>query len=176
MAKIYNFKTQLELGQKAEADFLKIYHEKLTPSEDRAYDFLLPDGRKLELKTDFYGEQRSKNFFMERWSVFEKKKPGGAWQSRDKGTDVLVYFYPDTGNYYVFDNLAELIHELDHYVHSEGLSLCMVRNKGYNGGGYKIPREVLKDVYRKFSGGDTALCGEKSGGRTTGRTTGRNAR
>lgn len=154
MAKVYNFKTQLELGQQAEIDFLAIYHEKLTPSQDRAYDFLLPDGRRLELKTDFYGEKRSKNFFMERWSVFEKKKPGGAWQSRDKRTDVLVYFYPDTGTYYVFDDLTQLIHELDHYAHTKKLALSLVRNKGYNGGGYKIPREALSHVYRRFSKGD----------------------
>lgn len=148
MAKVYTWKEQLEKGMKAEALFLDLCHLKLTKSDTRDYDFVTRDGRRVELKTDFYGELRSENFFIERWSVVEQDKPGGPWQSKDKKVDLFIYLYADTGAYYVFNDLKTLcktVEKLD-------LPLMLVRNKGYNGGGYKVPREEIRHLCRRYGG------------------------
>jgi hypothetical protein len=54
-------------------------------------DFLLPDGRKGELKTDFYSPHKWLNLIIERYGSADKN--GGIWQSRDHGSDVLAYWF-----------------------------------------------------------------------------------
>ena len=148
MAKVYSWKQQLEKGMKAEELFLDICHLKLEKADTRDYDFVTRDGRRVELKTDFYGEDRTPNFFIERWSVMEQDKPGGPWQSRGKKVDLFIYLYADTGTYYVFSDLKALCRTVE----KMDLPIIPVKNRGYSGGGYKVPRESLKGLYRKYKG------------------------
>lgn len=148
MAKVYTWKEQLEKGTKAEKLFLDLCHLRLTKSDTRDYDFVTRDGRRVELKTDFYGELRSENFFIERWSVVEQEKPGGPWQSKDKKVDLFIYLYADTGTYYVFNDLKTLCKTVEKL----SLPLVFVRNKGYNGGGFKVPREDIRHLCRRYGG------------------------
>lgn len=148
MAKVYSWKEQLEKGMKAEQLFLDICHLHLTKSDTRDYDFITRDGRRVELKTDFYGEMKTPNFFIERWSVMEDKKPGGPWQSKAKKVDLFIYLYADTGVYYVFYDLAAMCAAVDKL----NLPVIPVKNKGYCGGGYKVPRQALKGLYRRYKG------------------------
>ena len=136
MGKVYSWKQQLEKGMKAEELFLDICHLNLTKSDTRDYDFVTRDGRKVELKTDFYGEERTPNFFMERWSVMEQEKPGGPWQSKGKQVDLFIYLYADTGTYYVFSDLRALCR----VVEKMNLPVVPDRNKRYARGGYTVPR------------------------------------
>jgi len=133
---------------KAEELFLDICHLNLTKSDTRDYDFVTRDGRRVELKTDFYGEARTPNFFIERWSVMEQDKPGGPWQSRQKKVDLYIYLYADTGAYYVFSDLKALCKAVE----KMDLPLIPVRNKTYSGGGFKVPRNELKGLYRRYKG------------------------
>ena len=148
MAKVYTWKEQLEKGMKAEELFLDICHLRLTKSETRDYDFLTRDGRRVELKTDFYGEDRTPNFFIERWSVMEDEKPGGPWQSKEKKVDLFIYLYADTGAYYVFSDLRALCKAVEKL----NLPIIPVKNRGYSGGGFKVPREAIRHLCRRFGG------------------------
>lgn len=148
MAKVYSWKQQLEKGMKAEELFLDICHLNLTKSDTRDYDFVTRDGRKVELKTDFYGENKTENFFIERYSVMEEDKPGGPWQSKAKKVDLYIYLYADTGAYYVFSDLKALCKEVEKL----DLPLIPVRNRTYNGGGYKVPREAIRHLCRRYNG------------------------
>lgn len=149
MAKTYTWKEQLQKGMKAEQLFLNICHLRLTKSETNDYDFLTRDGRRVELKTDFYGENKTENFFIERWSVMEQEKPGGPWQSLGKKVDLFIYLYADTGAYYVFDDLKALCKAVEKLK----LPIIPVRNRTYNGGGYKVPRESIRHLCRRYNGG-----------------------
>jgi hypothetical protein len=148
MAKVYSWKEQLEKGTKAEELFLLRCHLELTPAETRDYDFTTPDGLRVELKTDFYGELRTPNFFIERWSVMEQGKPGGPWQSLGKNVDLYIYLYADTGSYFVFSDLQALCTAVEKL----NLPVIPVRNKGYCGGGYKVPRTALSELFKHYKG------------------------
>lgn len=148
--KVFSFKEQLELGKKAESEFIKKYKgPKLHPHDGREYDFDREDGAKVELKTDTYDMDKTPNFFIERWSVVEKQKPGSVWQSYEKGVDVFVYYFINNGVYFEFDDLASLIFAVEAYVALAHPSECVIKNKDYSGMGWRVPREVLQSLYKE---------------------------
>lgn len=126
---------------------LQHYHSALLPYTEHAFDFLRDDGKRIEVKTDWYSLDKTEFFFMERWSSIEKQKPGGPWQSLDKA-DVFVYLFIRDGVYFEFDNMGLLVEELDRIVSK--LKLIRIPNRGYTGGGYKVPIKDLTDLFTDF--------------------------
>lgn len=107
MSKV-NFKTDLARGHLGEALFHKLRPE-LTRLDGRKADFVGPDGKTYEVKTDSYD---TSNFFIERWSDVEKQKAGGPWQSAEKNIDYFVYLFPKKGVGYMFA-VPELLEQLN---------------------------------------------------------------
>jgi hypothetical protein len=149
MSKTFGWKTQFDKGMDGETLFQSIYTgQSLTKSETREYDFDREDGKRVELKTDSYDIDKTKNFFIERWSVFEKKKPGSVWQSIDKA-DVFIYFFSKNKVWFEFPDIVALVAAVEDYVAEHEVPLVFVQNKGYNGAGYRIPRNVLAHLCKE---------------------------
>jgi hypothetical protein len=123
------------------------YHSPLLPFREHAFDFLRDDGRRIEVKTDWYSLDKTEYFFIERWSSIEKKKPGGPWQSLGKA-DVFVYLFIRDGVYFEFEDMAAFVGELERMI--PDLPLIRIPNKGYTGGGYKVPMAALAHLYTDY--------------------------
>lgn len=123
---------------------LEHYHSPLLTYPERAFDFWRVDGKKVEVKTDWYSLDSTEFFFIERWSDVDKKKPGGPWQSQDKA-DIFVYLFIRDGVYFEFDDMDALVNRLEDL--TKKLKLIRIRNRGYSGGGYKVPLADLADLY-----------------------------
>lgn len=123
---------------------LEHYHSPLLIYPQREFDFWRVDGKRVEVKTDWYSLDDTEFFFMERWSDIDKEKPGGPWQSVDK-TDVFVYLFIRDGVYFEFDDVPALVQRLEDL--TSKLKLVRIRNRGYTGGGYKVPLAELTDLY-----------------------------
>lgn len=145
----FDFKKQLEIGKQGQQIFLSGYHETLLPLTGRNTDFRIESGpnagKLLELKSDQYAHDATANFFLERWSVHEKKAPGGPWQSLLKGCHVFVYLYAADGIYYQFEDLQALIARVQDRMPQS--KLIRIPNKGYTTTGWKVPRSMLEDLY-----------------------------
>jgi hypothetical protein len=150
--KVYGWKEQLKIGEEGETRFKQMwysnYGETLIKAPVRDYDFLTPDGIPLELKSDNYDPAKTPNFFFERFSVLAQKKPGGPWQSWEKGAEIFVYQFLRTDEAYIFKDITSLIERIDYLVHEHSLRPRRVANKTYFASGYAIPRELFKDMYK----------------------------
>ena len=114
MPTMWNFQKQLRIGEQGEALLLERYREPMVLYSGRSADFRLPiTGELVELKTDTYDRSKTSNFFMERWSVAEKKKPGGPWQARANSASRFIYLFASDGTYYEFVDVKALCAELD---------------------------------------------------------------
>ena len=147
----FGFKTQLEVGQAGEAEFLERYPTKLTIHPDRDGDFIHPDGRKLELKTDTYSMQKTPNFFIERWSVLHQEKPGSLWQAHEHGCSIFCYYFVKNSTYFRIADIPAAIARVETYIEEQKPGMVYVKNRGYITGGYKIPRALLEDLTEEFT-------------------------
>lgn len=142
---MFVFKDSLKEGHKGEELF-----EELVGNGIKRLDGLVADfewgGKTLELKSDYYDMERTPNFFIERYSDIERKTDGGPWRSLREGTDWFCYFYPKNRVAYLF-NTKTLVKQLEPII--KGLPLIEITNKTWVTGGYKIPRELLKEVCLK---------------------------
>lgn len=143
--KVFDFQEQIAKGKKGEEAFIMGYHSSLSVVKDHFTDFVRSDGIIVELKTDYYDHDKTANFFIERYSSYEAKSPGSFWQSQAKGVQMLCYLFASHGIYYEFADIPATIARLEEII--PGLSYIRVPNKGWTGVGYRIPREVLKDLY-----------------------------
>jgi hypothetical protein len=152
--RIFNFADQMRIGDIGEADFIRIYEklEPKKPEKNRKIDFVLKNGKSVELKTDSYDMAKTPNFFMEKETITEKKTiSGGPWRSLDHMVDFFVYYYVKNKTFFWFEPVP-LVKWLDEYIKSEKLKPIDIRNKSGNDNsefksiGYKIPREALKDI------------------------------
>lgn len=137
--KVFDFQKQLKTGKTGEEEFHRLF-PKLKKLDGRKGDFELPNGKKLELKTDNYSPIKTSNFFMEVFSDFEKGKLGGPWQSQSHGSSIFVYKYSESDKCYWFvvDSLVKFLEEnLTKYKH------CSIMNKGWFGVGLLVPRTDL---------------------------------
>lgn len=142
LGKLYGFKEQLGLGDESEVLFVQTFalqYPGIKKATTRKYDFDSDSG-KLELKTDRYDVNRTENVFIERWSVLEQAKPGGPYQALTNGADHFIYWFHGQDWCLDCDDLKALIAILDsmHY------PMIQVKNKGYVGGGYKVPLELYR--------------------------------
>lgn len=145
MTKVFDFKEQLKIGDAGEQLLLEHYKgPKLSLFPGREYDFDRADGLRVELKSDSY--KNSRNFFFERYSDYEKKKPGSVWQSVGKA-DVFVYMFVNERVYYEFSDLPLLLSTLDDI--TRNMYAVLIRNKGWTASGYKVPRSKLEHLYQE---------------------------
>jgi len=162
MKKTYDFDERREVGDEGEDLFLARYSPYLRKYDNYDSDFILTDGRRMELKTDTWsmsdifsaGKKLTPNFFMERYILGKKKTPGGPWQAALKGSTIFVYFYPADGIFFWFDELSGLVRRLNDEIDRRSLSCCRIDNKRYYAEGYKIHRSWLKDIYTQYNFGD----------------------
>lgn len=145
--KTLSFHRELEKGNKGERWMLQHYHSPLLAYREFAFDFLRDDGKRIEVKTDWYSLDKTEFFFIERWSSIEKKKPGGPWQSLGKA-DVWLYLFIRDGVYFEFDDMAAFVGALEQLI--PDLELIRIPNKGYTGGGYKVPMKALAHLYTDY--------------------------
>jgi len=153
--KVFNFKDQMRVGDRDEAEFIKIYKKKLNPVksvDDRKIDFTLNNGYTVELKTDSYSMEKTKNFFMEKNTVLPDGKdiPGGPWRSLQHKVDRFVYYYITEKSLFWFDPKI-LCEFLDKYIKENKLKPIPIPNKDSTGKpfhsyGYKIPRSVIAEA------------------------------
>jgi hypothetical protein len=146
MSKIFNFKTQMAVGDRGEKSFVESYPE-LAPqkSEDRAIDFILKTGASVELKTDDYDMSATSNFFME---VTSHGKLGGPYRAKQDNVDYFVYYFIKNRTFFWF-NTNKLCDALDLIISEKKLKLKTIRNNGWEAQGYAVPREALESVLLK---------------------------
>lgn len=136
-----DFKKDLKRGQDAEHIFAMKYQHCITRLDGRGADFEIDKtGETIELKTDFYGEHKTANFFMERYSYDDKV--GGPWQALSKSVTYFVYQF-DGGSSYIF-NTAQLVRKLDKL--TKDMELVCVRNKNHVTKGFKVERSLLDSI------------------------------
>lgn len=146
--KQFGFKEQLKIGDEGERIFQEVYKNgDITLFEGRDYDFdRVSDGKRIELKTDTY--VNSPNFFFERWSDMDRKKPGSVWQSIDKA-DVFIYFFINEMTYYEFEYMQQLLTTLDDLIIT--IKPTVIRNRGWTAEGYKVPKTLLSSLYNEVT-------------------------
>lgn len=141
----HNFAKSKLIGQKGEELFMKLYPVPLEHLDGRKGDFrVVSTGELLELKSDSYDIAKTANFFMERFSNFDRKTDGGPWQSLEHGADLWVYWYTTNLRAFVF-NTKELVEFLDENLHKYQERL--VQNERHTTVGYKVPRSELAHLY-----------------------------
>ena len=154
--KVFNFDDQLQIGDTGESDFVKVY-EKLEPKKstsDFKFDFLLNNGKTIELKTDSYDMRKTPNFFMEQFTVSGKRKIlGGPWRSKEHKVDYFVYYFIKNKIFFWFSPI-DLCEFLDKFIEENDLTPISIPNRDNNGGyyealGFKIPRDSVKSVLLK---------------------------
>lgn len=149
MSKVFDFKIQLEVGDRGQELFLENYPEKLTIWPERDGDFITESGKKLELKTDTYNMDKTDNFFIERYSDLNKKSPGSVWQAQGHGCEIFVYYFVRHNTWFQFNDLPALINRLDSL--TQGKGMVYIKNRAWTTAGYKVKREDLKDLYTEFT-------------------------
>lgn len=143
---LFDFDTQLAVGDKGELDFKK-YYRSLGPkkSKERKYDFDLADGTTVELKTDTYDMANTPNFFMEIFGSVTEGKIGGPWRAMQDGITHFVYYFSKNRTFFWFRS-DDLCRRLDMLVASGRFEPKEIRNKGWAARGYAIPRQEIVDV------------------------------
>lgn len=140
----HNFKTSLNKGQVGEEFLLKNWPE-LKRLDGRNADFEFPDGKTLELKTDYYCMTKTDNLFIECISNNTKNTPGGPWQAASKNIDFFAYLYIKNSVVLLFDTRA-LIDFLDKAAYPER----RIPNKGYVTIGFLVPRSDVEHLAQKW--------------------------
>lgn len=130
-----DFKKDLARGHAGEVAFHKLKPH-LTRLDGRGADFIDADGKTYEIKTDSY---TSGNFFMERWSDFERQKAGGPWQSKEKNIDFYCYSFPKLATTYIF-TVTDLLSQLEKIQKPNARS---VQNKSWLTIGWLVPIQSL---------------------------------
>lgn len=148
--KTWCMQTQLKQGKKAEEEMAERHPGKLTVVTDhRLWDLQDASGKnKVELKTDTYDLEKTENYFMERWSVLEREKPGGPWQALENGATTFIYYFSKNNTYFECKDLKKLVKRLN--VLTKDLKPVMIRNVRWTTQGYKVSRADLEDCFEMW--------------------------
>jgi hypothetical protein len=151
--KVFTFKEQIEVGNKGEAWLKANYH--MQPLQKLDYksaigDFMRPDGKIIEIKTDTYPLARTQNFFLEYYSNLQKKSIGGPWRTFEHGADIFLYLFSSDNVYFESTNVLSLVREADEIIKRKKLRQVYIHNQGYTTTGYKVERELLKDHFTEY--------------------------
>lgn len=138
MSEVHKFKKSLLIGEAGERLFME-HFPGLIKQPKSSFDFIDPYTKHTyELKCDSYGLDGSPNFFMERYSDWNKKTNGGPWQALGHQATYFVYLYPKDRTFFIFET-AKLVEALE----GMKLSSVLVRNQAWTTLGYKVPRAKL---------------------------------
>ena len=142
MKPVANFKKDLLRGKAAEDRFLQLYPN-LKKLDGYKGDFMLPDGRKLELKSDHYSPFKWSNVIIERYGSATKN--GGPWQAKDHGCDIFAYWFcnHDLLLLYPIDKLIELVENL---IVEQNIPLEDKINERHTTRFYRIKRIYLNNL------------------------------
>lgn len=148
--KSFGFQDQLRVGDRGEELFIQYYYAPLVIIPDRFADFRrVDDGRSVELKTDTYNMEKTPNFFFERYSDMEAKKPGGPWRARRDRVDIFCYLFSRHNTYFEFTDITSLCETLDDI--TSKMKPTVVKNRGWLTTGYAVPRDTLQPFYTKYT-------------------------
>lgn len=143
---MFDFKTQLKVGDKGEAYFLSCYgNTGYAKADGFKYDFLTNSGKSLELKTDTYSMKKTENFFMERYGNIDKKRTsvGGPWRAKQHKIDSFVYLFISDLTFFWFDP-DKLCAYLDTIV--KKCQIRYIKNNGWTALGYLVKRAQVQHL------------------------------
>lgn len=143
--KEFEFDKQKKVGDRGEKLLLK-YYPKCQQDDGIITDFKMGDER-VELKTDTWAMDETKNFFMEYYSDSAREKPGGPFQAEINNIDWFVYLYIKNKAFYWF-RTKELVAFLREYI--KDLKYKTVKNKAWITTGYAVPREAIEHLAIKI--------------------------
>lgn len=141
--KIHSFQQSLKKGKRGEAQFLELFADLVEPSSGGFMeDFKIKaNGKKIELKMDNWCPTKTENFAMERFSYDDK--PGGPYQSLDKGIDYFIYFFPKAMQFHVWETKT-LVARLAKV--TKDLQTIPIFNVSHVTKIHKVPRHLLADI------------------------------
>jgi hypothetical protein len=142
-----SFTSSLKLGEIGQCLYYQANAGKIELLDGFKSDFrCMESGRGIELKTDYWAMAKTPNFFFERYSDKDKQSPGGPWQALEQ--ESALYFYVKDLRLFQFDT-RELVTELEKI--TPNLKPYDVKNSTYITQGYRVPREMLKGLYKEIS-------------------------
>jgi hypothetical protein len=142
----WDMKTQLAVGAKGEKLLLKHWSEPVQKHPVfKGPDFVDVQDQVIELKTDTYDMEKTPNFFIERWSDFQNKKPGGPWQASEKGVHIFVYLFIQNKTWFIFRDMPALLKRLEEL--TDKAYAINIPNRGWTTQGYRVKRADLQDLF-----------------------------
>ena len=136
---VYSFNLQKRAGKIGETLFFEAHKDDLIREDGRKKDFsVISTGQGIELKTDSYHINETKNFFFERYSNAEKGTPGGPWQALENGTEWFCYMFIPALTCYKFST-KELVEKLETLI--VNLAPTEIKNEKHTTLGYRVPRD-----------------------------------
>lgn len=141
------FTDDLKRGKIAELLLLELWPG-LTQTDGFRGDFITAGGEVVESKGDYYDMQKTENFFLEKWSDVDNKKPGGPWQALEHGATLFVYLYVKNRTFFVFKThkLLETLEAME-----PTLRPVRIQNQGWVTVGYLVPRKLLAPFFEMRS-------------------------
>lgn len=117
----------------------------LAPPDERRYDLLLEDGRKVEVKTDSYPLGDTPNFCMERTSQRGGGTwDGGPWRSARDGIEVFVYlFRHPVPTAWWFEDVPALVARLEELIAARRCHQRFVYSGGIRAACWLVRRKLL---------------------------------
>lgn len=121
-----------------------------TKADDGKYNADLQDivtKQFIELKINMT-HSYSGNHFVERWSDYDKKTPGGPWQYENRA-EHYVFYYPKTGDIHIFNtkDIIKALEPIEHKLKRSFVTNIEKRKNGtehkYHTFGYKVNKEML---------------------------------
>lgn len=140
-----SFKSSLKLGELGQAMYHQAHQGIIEPTDGFKCDFkMITTGEAIEVKADYWSMNKTPNFFFERYSDKDKGSPGGPWQSQAHGTNIFVYIYVQNFTFFTFQT-DQLVEALEKIIPT--LPHTDIKNSTWITRGYRVPRELLKDLY-----------------------------
>lgn len=135
----------MNVGNVGETLFLTSYKEsrKAQKTDGRIFDFLVDEGKSVELKTDTYPMLKTPNFFMEQFGNIDTLALGGPWRAQKDNVDYFVYLFLTDKTFFWFEP-ESLCALLDPVIRT--MKPRIIDNRTWKAQGYPIPRELCESI------------------------------
>lgn len=146
-AVVHDFKASLKWGEWAQQHFLDVWHGRrpaLIPAlkSERRWDFGTSDGRTLELKSERRAWTETEFMFLEQGVM---GKAGGPWRAAEDAVDIYAWWFPEPSPVILWwDDVPGLVKWCDNWLAQKKRFCYIIKNKGFSGRGYKVPRKSLE--------------------------------
>lgn len=142
MRKVHSFQESLKRGKRGENEFYSLFSDLVEKLDGYMADGkILATGKTYEIKTDYYCPTKTGNFAIEKISYGDR--PGGPYQSLEKGIDYFIYFFPKAMQFHIWET-ATLVKELAKI--TKTLQTIPIFNVSHTTHIYKVPRHLLADI------------------------------